>query len=423
MRFGLKARAVGRKAFALARWNVGPKIFRMISVEEARAVIARTARPLEAMRGQLLDCRGRILREDVIAAEELPAFDRAAMDGYAVDLQDSSPQFRVVAEIQPGAARAVTLRAGECARIFTGAALPAGASQVIMQEDVERRGEFMVPLRRTRKTHVRQRGEDAARGSTLLHAGARLGPVELSLLAQIGCIGPLVSPRARVLHLTTGNELVDPSAAPQCGQIRDSNSTLIAALLAERGALLVEQDRCSDSLEALIFRIKNAAAPFDLLLISGGASVGDYDFGARALEALGLEIHFRQLNLRPGKPLVFASRQRQLAFVVPGNPVSHLVTFHLLIASALDCLENKASERSLVRAKLATNLAGNPRETWSPARVKLTAVGLIAQPLPWQSSGDLCGIAGANALLRIPAGSADLNADDSAECLLLDRRF
>ena len=220
----------------------------MISLAEARTIIAEAVRPLDSAATPLAAAQGRVLREDVAAEEDLPAFDRSAMDGYAVGAEDRSERFRVVGEIQPGAAPVVEIRTGECTRIFTGAQIPAGASQVIMQENVEREGEWITPARRDAKTWIRHRGEDARCGDVLLRAGVRLGAGELALLAQLGVMQPRVSPAPRVIHFATGNELTDPAATPAAGQIRDSNSTLIAALLADCGARLTHQRRCGDAL-------------------------------------------------------------------------------------------------------------------------------------------------------------------------------
>jgi molybdopterin molybdotransferase len=397
----------------------------MISLEEARALIAQKVQPLAAVSVPLPEAHERVLREEVVAPEDIPAFDRSAMDGYAVGLDDRSERFRVVAEIQPGAGSSVRIGPGECARIFTGAAIPAGASQVIMQEDTERDGDFMKLVRRNDATHIRRRGEDARAGSVLLRGGTRLAPAELALLAHVGLTTPPVSPAVRAIHFTTGNELVDPSCQPAPGQIRDTNSTLIGAMLADRGAALVHQGRCGDSLEALAGAIGGAAPTWDLLLISGGASVGDYDFGARALEQLGFAIHFRQMNLRPGKPLIFATRGPQAAFVIPGNPVSHFVTFHTTIARAIECLEGAPASWPVASVLLgdAITEGPNPRETWWPARVRLGDAGFSAAPLAWQSSGDLCGIASTNGLIRIPPRSQPFAVGAKVDCLLLDHRF
>jgi molybdopterin molybdotransferase len=394
----------------------------MLSLLEARTVITQAVQSLDPVASPLAGAHRRILREEVRATEDLPAFDRSAMDGYAIGAEDAAERFRVVAELQPGSAVDVKIRAGECARIFTGARIPRGATQVIIQEDVTRDGEWMTPQRRDAKAWIRRRGEDARCGDLLLPAGTRLGAVELSLLAQLGVMSPVISSAPHVLHFATGNELVAPEATPGAGEIRDSNSTLVAALLAESGARLVAQGRCGDALEELIGGIEvHPLGQWDVLLISGGASVGDYDFGARALTALGFTIHFRQLNLRPGKPLVFATRGRQVAFVIPGNPVSHFVTFHVAIRLALECLEGAAPAWSLTQVALADDLPAKPdaRETWWPARVAVSGGILGAQPLAWQSSGDLRALVGANALLPIATGASGGRRGGHVECLWL----
>jgi molybdopterin molybdotransferase len=393
----------------------------LLSLSEARAVIEGKAVPREAVRLPLARARGRLLREDVVAEEDLPAFDRSAMDGYAFAADDPSERFRVVAEIQPGPPpEGLELQRGECVRVYTGGAIPRGASVVLMQENARREGEWMMPTRRDEETHIRRRGEDVRKGDAVLRAGARLGPAELALLAHLGKTEPLVSPAPRVLHVATGRELVAPEVMPAPGEIRDSNSTLLAAELAAAGAELVAQSRCGDDLEALVGAISaHESGGWDLLLISGGASVGDYDFGQRALAALGFTVHFSKLDLRPGKPLIFATRGAQLAFVIPGNPVSHFVLFHLVISEALAVLEGEKPARSLMLAQLAAPLEGkpNPRTTYWPVRLAFGRTGMIAHPLRWQSSGDLSGLVGVNGLLLWPANTAA--PEGAATCIPL----
>jgi molybdopterin molybdotransferase len=366
--------------------------------------------------------RGRILHEGVFAPEDQPRFDRSAMDGYAIDAKDLSPRFRVVTEVQAGQVPARRIGPGECARIFTGAPIPEGASQVIMQEDVQRDGEWITVLERDKRTWIRYRGEDARQGEQFLNAGERLRAGELSLLAQFGVVQPRVGRTPRVLHFATGNELVDPSVAPAQGQIRDSNSTLIAALLSDVGARLIAQGRCGDSLEGLVGAIRQHPPDgWDCLLISGGASVGDYDFGTRALRELGFTIHFPQMNIRPGKPLVFATRQQQIAFVIPGNPVSHFVTFQSAIRLALERLEGAASSWKTAKIELAEDLEAKPneRETLWPVHVGIEDGTLRAWPLAWQSSGDLRGLLGANALVPIAPGVGGAKKGTLIDCVLL----
>ena len=386
-------------------------------------MIAESVSALEPEVVPLADAHGRVLRQAITASSDLPAFDCSAMDGYALDAADSDARFRVVAEIQPGSGLAARLKPGECARIFTGAPVPSGATQVIIQEHVKREGDWIVPQSRDARTWIRKRGEEARAGDALLAAGERLRAGGVSLLAQLGVTQPLVSRKPRALHFTTGNELVDPSETPATGQIRDSNSALIAGLLAENGAALVKQGRCSDSLDELVNAISvSPTSEWDLLFISGGASAGAYDFGARALERLGFVIHFRKINIRPGKPLVFGTRGAQSAFVIPGNPLAHFVTFQTVIRFAIERMEGAASPWKLFQIELAEGIPAMPdaRETWWPAIVKTDDGTLRALPLSWQSSGDLRVLPAANALLRIEPGAAPQERGGIVECLLVD---
>ena len=259
----------------------------------------------------------------------------------------TSERFEVVMEIAAGAVPERVLQRGECARIFTGAALPEGASQVIPQEDADREGTMMKPHRRDGPRFMRLQGAEAHAGDVLLRDGDVLGGAELAILAQVGCVEPLVAPVPHVAHVVTGDELVDPAQTPGPGQIRDSNSSLLRGLLGACGVAGYASARCGDDFPKLVATCQSlmdpAQFPDGLLLISGGASVGDYDFGARVLRELGFEIHFERLNLRPGQPLIFATRERQAAFVIPGNPVSHFVCFHVAIRLALERLRGAGS--------------------------------------------------------------------------------
>ncbi|MEA3212799.1 MAG: molybdopterin molybdotransferase [Chthoniobacter sp.] len=394
----------------------------MITLDEARSIIRRVIDPREPVSMPLAEARGCVLREAVLAPEDFPPFDRSAMDGYVIREGDPAERFRVIGEVRPGSISSLRLGPGECARIFTGAAIPSGGSQVIMQEDVACHEGWMTPRTRDAALFVRRRGEDAAAGDPLVPAGMRLGPAELALLAQVGCLRPQVSPPARAVHFTTGDELVDPATTPAEGQIRDSNSTLIAALLAQSGAALVHQGRCDDDLASLVAGVR-ALEGWDALLLSGGASVGDYDFGVAALRELGFAIHFERVSLRPGKPLVFGTRGRQIAFVIPGNPVSHFVVFHVAIRLALEALEGAPQPLEPVAAVLDGELVSDSRETCWPAAVRLEGGRLMARPLVWQSSGDLCGLVGVNGLLRLLPRTGPWARGAEIDCLLLDSRL
>ena len=307
----------------------------MISLEEARAVIAGVIGPLGASTVPLAEARGRILAEEVRADACYPSGDRAMMDGYVVGAEEVPGEFTLTGEIQAGAVPERALAAGEAMRIFTGALVPEGGGRVIPQEVVRRDGDRVRIAEFPENRFVRPKGSEAEAGAVILPAGTRLGATELAMLAQVGAVEPRVTRLPVIHHVATGEELVGPAEQPAAGMIRDTNSTLLAALVTEHGGAVLHSTRCGDDPAALAAM---CAEPCDLLLISGGASVGDYDFGARVLRELGFTIHFDKVNLRPGKPLTFATRERQAAFVIPGNPVSHFVCFHVAIRLVLELL-------------------------------------------------------------------------------------
>jgi molybdopterin molybdotransferase len=251
---------------------------------------------------------------------------------------------------------------------------------------------------------IRRRASQARAGDSLLAAGVFLGPGAIALLASAGCVAPVVSRRPRVAHLVTGGELVpaDQSAPPGC--IRDSNTPLVAALLAEAGAELVAHVRAGESHAAVsaAFGGLLASEP-DLLLVSGGSSRGEHDHTARLFTEHGFTLAVNQVASRPGKPLLVAARGAQLAVGLPGNPLSHFVCLHLFVARLLARLQG-AAPTPILRLPLVSGapLLPDRRETWWPASREIEGYS----PLPWRDSSDLTTLAGVRALLRVPSGAA-----------------
>jgi molybdopterin molybdotransferase len=275
-------------------------------------------------------------------------------------------------------------------------------------------------LKRESALNFRRRGEDVKAGAPLVPAGARLHAGKLALLATAGCAQPLVSPRLRVVHFTTGDEIVPPDQTPQPGQIRDSNSILIRSLL-QKFSCELEQKHLPENFAAAKSEISNFQFPIsnaDLILVSGGASVGEKDFTRPLLEHLGFEIVFSQVNVRPGKPLIFGVGGPRVAFGLPGNPLSHFVCFHFAVATALAKMTGDVAPKFL-RGKLAAKVddAPCPRETLWPARLEFSRGEIILHPLAWASSGDVTCFANANALLRVPADQGPLAAGAAVDFL------
>jgi len=384
------------------------------SAEDVVALVREHCRPLAAERVALTDALRRVLREPVRAPEDQPAFDRSSVDGYAVRLDEPGSQFRIVDEIRAGNWKPRVLAPGECVRIATGGALPGERLQVVMKEDVEVGDGIVRALRRDAAVNIRFRGEDTRAGAVLVDKGTRLNPGALSLLASLGHTRPLVTRLPRVRHVATGNEIVPPEQTPQRGQIRDSNSTLVRAFLGQWG-IEPEQVRTGDDqvdIESAVTRPTTPLAVPDLLLVSGGASVGEQDCTGALFDGLGYRIHLRRTNTRPGKPLIFATHGHTLAFGLPGNPLAHFVCLNLFVRAALDRLAGLDQETVFTAGVLAgeLNLDGNSRETLWPARVRVAGGRCELAPLRWSSSGDLTCLATADALLRVPPGCRMLPA-------------
>lgn len=376
----------------------------MISVSDLWIQLdALVPSPLPVERIPLASACHRILREPILAPEDQPPFDRSAIDGYLVHSSQPAGTVTLTGTITPGSpAPAFAPTPGTAYRILTGSALPSDpAAALIMQEDTTLLSPSALQLNQSPSTkHIRRRASQARAGDMLLSSGQLLNAGSLALLASIGTTTPLVSRRARVAHLVTGGELVSPDTTPASGQIRDSNSTLIAALLADSHADLIFQKRVSDSRTATADALADALAlQPDILLVSGGASVGDHDHTGALFTEAGFTIHCDKVASRPGKPFIAASRPGCLAFGLPGNPLSHFVCFHLFVRRVLARLAG-TEPVPLLRAPLANHLdlRPDPRETWWPALLTHDSV----TALPWRDSSDLTVLARANALLRVP---------------------
>lgn len=380
----------------------------MISFEEARSLVAQSsAGPSARIEVSLERALGHVLAEDVVSDTDLPPFDASAMDGFAVraaDLAVAPGALRLAGESKAGQPFAGRLLAGNAVAVTTGAVVPAGADAVVPVEATRRDGDVVQIFEAPRPgQHVRRRGENLRAGDVALQKGRSVRPQEVGLLASLGRTRVPVHPLPRVAILSTGDELVLPDAAPGPGQIRESNSHALAAATRCAGGEPVVLETVKDDPAALRPRIEEGLGR-DLLLLTGGVSVGAYDFVARALEDLGVARHFHGVAVKPGKPVWFGTRGETSVFGLPGNPVSAFVLFHALVRIALDRRAGRALGDPFregvfaggpVRADKRTQLV--PAALEAPARVRA---------LPWSSSGDLVTLARADALLRVEAGRA-----------------
>jgi len=389
------------------------------TLDDALAKISSRCAPLPAVRLSLQESLGRILRETICAPNDLPDADRSTRDGYAILENDCSETFLMVDTLHAADWKPRQLKISEAVRIATGASLPCEGLRVVMQENVQRNGDKIHIIKSETDHNIRKRGEEVKSGAPLVWAGVRLDAGKLALLASAGCVQPLVSPRLRVVHFTTGDEVTPPDQTPLPGQIRDSNSILIRGLLQDYSCDLA-QSHLPENFEAAKEKInhhKEVIEKANVVLISGGASVGDKDFTRPLLESLGFEIVFSQVAIRPGRPMIFGVSGSRIAFGLPGNPLSHFVCFHLFVAAALAKLCGAPPGRFL-RGRLSAPINDpNPRETLWPARLEWAGANTMLHPLKWSSSGDLTCLAEAGALVRVPPNSPALAAGAEVEFL------
>jgi len=396
----------------------------MISVLQAKELIDRHSRSLASETVSLDRAHGRILREPVACSEDMPPFDRSAMDGYAILAADPASEFEVVAEIRAGQAIDRRLQPGQAIRILTGARLPGAGLKVVMQEHVEAGDGRIRLLKHSSVSNVRQQGEDARAGEVLLEPGLALDATAIALLAAIGKTSLLVSKQPTVLHLTTGDEIVPAEQTPALGQIRNSNAPLISTLCRENGLDHVSHFHIGDDLPALLRIVGEAKAEtYAIVLISGGSGQGTYDFSAELFRHRDATIHFREVNVRPGKPLIFGTASQtagaQIIFGLPGNALSHYVCFHLFVRRALDRLLGRPTPtvaQGLLTESVFDTL--NSRETWWPAQAGLKEGRLECRALAWKSSGDITRLPAASALIQVPASTSHLSAGTMVELIL-----
>jgi len=411
----------------------------MISVAEAEALILRLTYPLnpdsDSESIDLLDAAGRILSQPVISPLDFPHWDNSAMDGYAVRFADVQgcdenhpATLHIIEEIPAGVAPKKTVQPGEAARILTGAMMPSGADTVVMQEKTRREGDRIHILTAPKpQQFVRHQAEFHSAGEPLLSAGTVLNPPEIAVLAAAQCAQVPVYRQLRVAVLSTGDELVLPTQPLQPGQIVDSNQYALAAAIAQTGAIPIDLGIVADDPLALRNAIATARTQADVIISSGGVSVGDYDYVEQILQDLGGTLHIRQVAVRPGKPLTVATFKEDgaasLYFGLPGNPVSALVTFWRFVQPALGKMAGRQDgyRPEMVWGRSSQHLQGDSkREAYLWGRVSLKGEGYTFHPAGGShSSGNLINLAYANALAVLPAGQLSIQAGEPFQIMLL----
>jgi molybdopterin molybdotransferase len=390
----------------------------MHTLEQARAEMLEVIAPLPAETAPLAQAAGRVLAAEVRAAVDLPRFDNSAMDGYAVRAVDAGKgaKLRCIGEVPAGSSFENEVGAGECVRIFTGSPMPEGANAVVMQEDT-RAADDLIEITDGAKPfeHVRLLGEDVKTGEVIGRAGERLHAGRLQLLGSAGVAEVSIHRQPIVAVLATGDELREPGEDLGAGGIHESNRLALAELIRQCGAAPRVQPLVRDSMEATMTALQTAFAECDAVVTSGGVSVGEHDYVKAAFEKLGGSLDFWRVKIKPGKPFVFGRLAEKPLFGVPGNPVSALVTFLVLVRPALMQLQGAADLGLSVHPSVLADALANRGDRRHFIRVRVDSKGTV-HATGLQASHAVGSLGQANGLVDVPPES-NLAEGESVEVL------
>ena len=393
----------------------------MLNVKSALRQILNEIRPGGAVSMPLLKCLGCLLAEDIISQEALPPFSNSSMDGYAVRSNDflrGKKIFRMADAIAAGTMPTQNLKSGFAAPIMTGAPIPSAADAVIPIEQSKKLPDGFVNFFSApeKNQYVRLKGEEIQRAEKIISRGKILQPADLGLLSSIGRTTVKVIPKPTLSILTTGSEIVDPSVVPKPGQIRNANLTALTACAQNLGVPVISSRHVKD--DALLLEQAFSECQSDVILTCGAVSVGEYDFVKPVLAKMG-KIYFWKVAIKPGKPFVFGKIGRAYFFGLPGNPVSALVTFEILVKPALLALSGRKKQSVILKkAKLTEPIEHEPgRLEYVRARVLKNGKNWTATPLPWQGSSMLRSLTQANAWIVVPQNSASIPAGNQIRFL------
>lgn len=393
----------------------------LLSLTEAQARVLERVTPLPSEQVGIGEAAGRVLAEDALAAVDLPPFPSSAMDGFAVRAADTPGRLPVVARIAAGVPALRALAEGEAMAIGTGGVVPDGADAVIPIEDVvEHDNEVEIESAVDHGDNVRQRGGDVRAGEAVVPRGVRLGSAQIAALAAAGLDRVGVARRPRVAVLATGTELRRPGEPLGPGELYEANGLLLATALAAAGAETKALPAVPDEQAAHRTALERALKA-DVLVTSGGVSVGPHDLVRRTLAELGVEEVFWGVAVKPGKPLAFGVRGTTLVFGLPGNPVSTLVGYELFVRPAVLALQGASVPGPVFReGRLATGVRRNThRDEFLRARTHASADGVTLEPVAGQESHMIVRAAGADALVHAPRGEGELAAGERVRYLSL----
>ncbi len=394
----------------------------MISVEEAISLIEKNVAPLTSISQELEKSLGYVLAEDIKAPIDLPPFNQSAMDGYAIAHLKTTKtnRFKIIGEVQAGDTSTIELEEGEAVRIFTGAMIPKGVSAVVMQEMTEvEEAEVVIQQDIAMGSNIRLIGEQVSKNQLALAKGTVLNPAGIGYLSSLGIDKVRVFSKPKVGLIVTGNELVKAGNALKPGQIFESNSSMLVAAFRQFRVELLDVEYVEDDLNSTIECIKGLLNSVDVLVLSGGISVGDYDFIGQALGELGVEQIFYKVKQKPGKPLFFGKKENCRVFALPGNPSASLSCFYHYVLPYIQ-LKHGKSPHTLEKIELVLNNDYSKKGDHA-LFLKAMAVGEKVEVLEGQSSAMLHTFAVANALIYLPSHQNEVRKGEKVATYLLPR--
>ncbi len=389
----------------------------MLSVADAlRIVLDETPVGATELAPLTFDMVGRILAEDQIADRDSPAFDKSMMDGIAVRSADVETEFELTDTLIAGDVTKTVVRPGQAMRIMTGAPIPPGADAVVPVEQTQTLSDIRVRVVGTTPQtgrHILRRASEYRQGDPILTKGVALSPAVFGLLSGLGKTEAHCFSVPRVSVLSTGNEIVEAYEAPQGSQIRNTNGPMLMALVNKAGGNPRYLGLARDDEQSLRTHIETGLANSDILVISGGVSMGTHDLIPQTLAACGVEIRFHKIAIKPGKPLLFGKKGNICVFGLPGNPVSSMVGFEIFVRSAMRKMRGEISPelKPLLLPLTETLITDNDRPTFLPGRIEVVEGRESVKPIPWTGSANLLAYRNADALIAVEAGKIELGKE------------
>ncbi|MEI6749128.1 MAG: gephyrin-like molybdotransferase Glp [Bacteroidales bacterium] len=386
----------------------------MITFEEATVIVAGEAKLLSVESVNLAGCNGRVLANDVFSDTDMPPFNKSAVDGFACRRQDIEKQLHIVETIAAGQVPLIEIGVDECSRIMTGAMLPKGADTVLMVEHTGMAGPDHIRFAgNVSATNICFLAEDIHKGDKVLSAGTRIRPQHIAVLASVGCFAPKVYAKPVVGIISTGNELVEPDAKVPEGKIRNSNAWQLLAQAQEAGCEARYFGIAEDTPESTLEKIDLAEVECDIIILTGGVSMGDYDYVPGVITEAGFKTLFQSIAVQPGKPSVFAVKDNKYLFGLPGNPVSSFVQFELLVKTLINKITGCTDPPVIVRLPLGKDYTRRrtDRKSFLPVKIILNEVF----PLEYHGSAHIHAYVEADGIIAVNIGETEIKKGTLAD--------